>query len=125
MEASTHFCGSAGSGTASGIVFITLEDEFGVANLVVFSKLFDQYRSEILQSRLLMVEGKLQIEGEVIHVVVQRCYNITNMLSSLSHETRDIVMPLSRADERSAPVPDSRNKLLPNDDVFYKGRNFK
>src|SRR5258706_9401603 len=64
-------------GTASGICFITLEDETGTSNLVVFQKLFDEYRKEIIQSRLLMVEGKLQREGEVIHVIVQRCHNFS------------------------------------------------
>ena len=58
-------------GTAKGICFITIEDETGSANLVVFPNIFQQFRKEILQSRLLMVEGKLQIEGEVIHVIVQ------------------------------------------------------
>jgi error-prone DNA polymerase len=66
--------------TASGICFITIEDETGCANLVVFQKLFDKYRKEILQSTLLMVEGQLQVEGEVIHVVVSRCHNYTSFL---------------------------------------------
>src|SRR5678816_4075775 len=58
-------------GTAKGICFITIEDETGTANLVVFRNLFENiYRKEILHSKLLMVEGKLQIEGEVIHVIV-------------------------------------------------------
>jgi error-prone DNA polymerase len=54
-------------GTAGGVCFITIEDETGTANLVVFRNLFENiYRKEILHSKLLMVEGKLQIEGEVI-----------------------------------------------------------
>ena len=71
-------------GTASGICFITIEDETGHANLVVFQKLYQQYRKEILQSRLLMVEGKVQREGEVIHVVVKRCHNLTKLLHHLT-----------------------------------------
>jgi len=70
-------------GTASGVVFITIEDETGIANLVVFRALFDQYRKPILQSRLLMVEGKLQREGEVIHVVVRKCYNLNQLFRGL------------------------------------------
>ena len=106
-------------GTASGICFITIEDETGSSNLVVFEKLFDQYRKEILQSRLLMVEGKLQVEGEVIHVIVQRCFNLSGMLKGLMHnEDRDLPVALSRADEKTAPV-------TPKKDVFYKGRNFR
>jgi error-prone DNA polymerase len=51
-------------GTAGGICFMTIEDETGVANLVIFQSLFDTFRKEILQSRLLMVEGKLQVQGK-------------------------------------------------------------
>ena len=76
-------------GTAKGVLFITIEDETGFANLVVWSKTFEQYRKVILQSRLLMVEGKLQIAGEVIHVVVNACFNL-NELMSLDFEGRNL-----------------------------------
>jgi error-prone DNA polymerase len=118
-------------GTASGICFITIEDETGSANLVVFEKLFDKYRKEILQSRLLMVEGKLQIEGEVIHVVVQRCHNFSKLLRGLTMADSDDLplLSLSRADEKSAPYPPENKKAQVQEneqkDVFYKGRNFK
>jgi error-prone DNA polymerase len=107
-------------GTASGICFITIEDETGCANLVVFEKLFDQYRKEILQSKLLMVEGKLQIEGEVIHVIVKRCYNFSKLLRRLIvYKEDDLSLgPLSRADERSSPV-------APKGKVFPEARNFR
>lgn len=72
-------------GTASGICFITIEDEKGVSNLVVFQKLFDHYRKEILGAKLLMVEGTMQREGEVRHVVVKRCYNLTYLLRKDAH----------------------------------------
>ncbi|MBE9597808.1 error-prone DNA polymerase [Pedobacter sp. MC2016-24] len=67
-------------GTATGICFITIEDETGIANLVVFANLFDKYRKEIVQAKLLMIEGKLQREGEVTHVVASRCYNMSGLL---------------------------------------------
>ena len=57
-------------GTAKGFVFLTIEDETGFSNLVVFQNLFDKYRKEILGSKLLMAEGKLQREGDVIHVQI-------------------------------------------------------
>ncbi|RIJ47722.1 DNA polymerase III subunit alpha [Maribellus luteus] len=68
-------------GTASGVLFITIEDETGFANLVVWSTVFEKYRKVILQSRLLMVAGKLQIEGEVIHVVVNACFNMNELMA--------------------------------------------
>ncbi len=118
-------------GTAGGICFITIEDETGCANLVVFDSLFDHFRKEILQSRLLMVEGKLQVEGEVTHVIVQRCYDLTKFLrhlTALSEENLPI-LTLARGDETSIPahaqhkkqkIPESTQK-----DIFYKGRNFR
>lgn len=116
-------------GTASGICFITLEDETGCANLVVFEKLFNQYRPEILQSSLLMAEGKLQIEGEVIHVIVSRCMNCSGLLRKLTRTQQEDVVttPVSRADERSA-IPDERNKIPlagVQGKIFPEGRNFR
>jgi len=89
-------------GTAKGVLFVTIEDETGFANLVVWGKVYEKYRKEVLQSRLLMVTGKLQIEGEVIHVIVQQCVNLNGWLRTLS-----------------APEADDATK------VFYKGRNFQ
>jgi error-prone DNA polymerase len=112
-------------GTASGICFMTIEDETGVANLVVFEKLFDQYRKEILQSKLIMVEGKLQVEGEVIHVIVKSCHNFSSLLRNLT-AAQDNTLPLltlARADEKSAPVSPSYPGA--RDNIFPGGRNFK
>ena len=50
----------------------------------MFSNIIDQYRREILHSELMMVEGKLQVEGEVIHVIVEKCYDLSSMLGKLS-----------------------------------------
>src|SRR5690606_38736658 len=70
-------------GTAKGVLFVTIEDETGFTNLVVWSKIFSRYRREILQSRLLLVEGQIQVEKNVIHVVAKRCHNLNSWLSEL------------------------------------------
>lgn len=93
-------------GTATGICFITIEDETGITNLVVFQKLFDKYRKEILGAKLLMVEGKLQREGEVVHVIVQRCFNLSKLLKGLTR-------------------PEEEDEPLTGKSVFHGGRNFK
>ncbi|HVI49274.1 MAG TPA: error-prone DNA polymerase [Chitinophaga sp.] len=96
-------------GTATGICFITLEDETGIANLVVFKPIFDKYRQEIIQARLLMVAGKLQREGEVIHVVVQHCYNMNRLFDDIPiHEN-------SNANTGKAIQAE----------IFSEGRNFR
>ncbi|MBX3253301.1 MAG: error-prone DNA polymerase [Chitinophagaceae bacterium] len=118
-------------GTASGICFITIEDETGSANLVVFRQLFDKYRKEILQSRLLMVAGKLQREGEVIHMVVQQCYNLSHLLRKLipSGDEDPEVLALCRADEKDGemhPAGDRRDvqkKVVQG--TLFPSRDFK
>jgi error-prone DNA polymerase len=118
-------------GTASGIVFITLEDETGVVNLVVFKKLFDKYRKEILGSKLLMVEGRLQREGEVIHVIVQQCFNGNHLLGTMAvtNEEQSSLLTLSRADEKDAdptrPNSRKRNPRVIQTEIFPDGRNFR
>jgi error-prone DNA polymerase len=116
-------------GTASGICFITLEDETGTSNLVVFQQLFDKYRKEIIQSRLLMGEGKLQREGEVIHVIVRRCYNFSRLLGNLTGgDGNDLSVKTSRADEGSGPARDPRvekHDQVVQGKIFGEGRNFR
>ena len=119
-------------GTAGGVCFITIEDETGVANLVVFQNLFDKYRKEILQSRLLMVEGKMQKEGDVIHVIVKTCYDFTKLLRGLTPSNNEDlpVLTLARPDEKDGSPFHTENKRtqIREDvpaDVFPKGRNFR
>ena len=118
-------------GTAKGICFMTIEDETGFANLVIFEKLFDEFRKEILQSKLIMVEGNVQIEGEVIHVIVKRCYDFSKLLRQLTASKTDNpqVLTLAYADEKSVPAHAQNNKQKlkaeEEENVFYGGRNFK
>jgi error-prone DNA polymerase len=115
-------------GTASGICFITIEDETGTANLVLFQKLFDKYRKEIIQSRLLMVEGQLQREGEVIHVIVRHCYNVSRLLQRLttSNEKDLSLTSVSRSDETTSPfLPEKEESEIVQGNLFGEGRNFR
>jgi error-prone DNA polymerase len=118
-------------GTAKGVVFITIEDETGFANLVVWETIFDKYRKEIVQARLFMVEGKLQIEGAIVHVIVKRCFNLTPLLRGLTTIPNDNqpVLTLARADETTAPHPGGTNKGQVQEakmkEAFHKGSNFK
>jgi error-prone DNA polymerase len=112
-------------GTATGICFITIEDETGTANLVVFQKRFERFRKEILQSRLLMVEGKLQREGNVIHVVVQRCYNLNVLLQEMAvpiQEQKTVAETLKSEPNRNRKI---KQPKVVQTEIFYEGRNFK
>jgi error-prone DNA polymerase len=118
-------------GTAGGVCFITIEDESGFANLVVFQNLFEKYRKEILHARLLMVEGKLQREGEVTHVIVRHCYDMSHLLREMNQTNQDPpVQTLSRADEKDEYASQAVNKRTQvrkavQTEIFPSGRNFR
>jgi error-prone DNA polymerase len=76
-------------GTASGVIFVTLEDETGQINLVLWKQVAEQFRAALLNARLLGVTGELQIEGKVIHVIAQRLFDHSNLLGNLSVRSRD------------------------------------
>lgn len=76
-------------GTASGVIFLTLEDETGLANVIVHPKLVERQRRELLGARLLGVLGVLQREGEVVHLIAKRLVDHTPLLGSLPTSSRD------------------------------------
>jgi error-prone DNA polymerase len=117
-------------GTAGGICFMTIEDETGFANVVIFQSLFDTYRKEILQARLILVEGKLQIEGEVIHVIVKSCRDLSKLLRRLvpkANETPDL-LTLAYPDEQSLPPGLNKRSQVrehAQEKVIPEARNFR
>lgn len=76
-------------GTASGVTFVTLEDETGQINVIVWKKVAQEFRSILLNARLLGLAGELQIEGKVIHVIARQLFDHTEMLGGLSLHSRD------------------------------------
>lgn len=90
-------------GSAKGVCFITLEDEAGVANLVIWPKLFEHFRPVIMGARLLVVHGRVQSDGRVIHVVADRLEDRTGRLDSLSEEK--VPPTYARGDEVTHPIP--------------------
>lgn len=119
-------------GTASGVIFMTLQDEGHVANVVVWPKVFEQYRAEVLGARFCAVEGYVQSENGVIHVIAQKLVNFTPLLAKLSQTTFAAI--LTPADEVKRPIEldtrthprNVRHKLSvePAAKVMPKGRNF-
>jgi error-prone DNA polymerase len=96
-------------GTASGVVFMTLEDESGIANIIVWPKVFEKLRAIVIGARFVAVTGKLQSESNVIHVVAERMEDLTPMLGLLSERGGEID-PAARADEARTSRPDPREK---------------
>ncbi|WEX88892.1 error-prone DNA polymerase [Sinorhizobium garamanticum] len=130
-------------GSAKGVIFMTIEDETGVANIIVWEKMFKKYRAEVMGSRLVKVRGRLQSESGVIHVVAEHVEDITPMLGLLRKEARrlaasdrmdEALRPTAAARERKAlkqmrlPLParagEHRDTATEVADVMPKGRNF-
>jgi error-prone DNA polymerase len=130
-------------GTAKGVIFMTIEDETGIANTIIWSKIFERFRPVVLGARLVAVTGKLQNESGVIHVVADCLEDLTPMLATLSEDAGDLET-LARSDEVRRPQVDIHEKirrhsrsvrLLPEEPgatattseagkVMPKGRNF-
>ncbi|KKW92515.1 error-prone DNA polymerase [Sphingobium chungbukense] len=99
-------------GSAKGTMFITLEDETEVANLIVWPKLFEASRRIVLGASMMGVRGQVQKEGEVIHVIAQRLEDLSPMLASVGRrEDVASVYQVARADiVRSPMAPDPRDR---------------
>jgi len=96
----------------SGVVFATLSDEEGVANVVVWPKLVETFRREIMGARLMLVEGKVQRgEGDVVHLVAERIFDRSHELQRLSEdETQMLPAHTSHSHPRNVrTVPKSRD----------------
>ncbi|MEP3295744.1 MAG: OB-fold nucleic acid binding domain-containing protein [Pseudoruegeria sp.] len=70
-------------GTANGVIFLTLEDETGISNIVVWRKIYEQFRRAVIAGRLLRVTGRIQRENGVVHVVADHVEDISAMLDDL------------------------------------------
>ncbi len=131
-------------GSAKGTIFLTLEDETGIANIIVWPKVFELLRPVVIGARFIRVTGRLQREGEVTHVVAEKADDVTRLLSLLSSAGGD-VSALARADHVKRPLlpprarrcePEAmpgfsrrcrrpRAKPQPSGRVLPKGRNFQ
>jgi error-prone DNA polymerase len=104
-------------GSAEGVVFVTIEDETGIANVVVWPAVVEQFRRALIGSALLLVEGRLQRSPEgVVHVVAERLKDRSAALRRLDQMA--MAAPLARADELAWPQA-THNRPLP------RSRDFK
>ena len=103
-------------GSAKGVCFITLEDETGVINLVVWPDLKEKQRRVVMGARLMEVRGRVEYDDEVIHVIAHHMTDATEELHKLSDDMLNA--PVARADHVSNPLPSSFSaKFNPRDDL--------
>lgn len=128
-------------GSAKGVMFITIEDETGIANIVVWPKLFERSRRVVLGASMMAINGRIQREGEVVHLVAQQLFDLSADLSSLAERDGAFRPPTGRGDEFAHGSPgsaDSRGKAPPGvrardilvpdlhiDTLKIKSRNFQ
>jgi error-prone DNA polymerase len=126
-------------GSAKGVMFITLEDETGIANLVVWLKVFEKYRRIVLSAGMIGVYGRIQREGEVVHLVAHRLTDLSANLASVGEREASFPLPHGRGDEfhhgspgldpRGLPKgPKPRNIVDPYghiDQIKVKTRDFR
>jgi error-prone DNA polymerase len=105
-------------GSAKGVCFITLEDETGVINLVVWPDLKEKQRRVVMGARLMEVRGRVEYDDEVIHVIAHHMTDATEALYSLSDDMLN--SPVARADHVNSPLasrkaPSEKDAINPRD----------
>lgn len=126
-------------GSAKGVMFITIEDETGIANIVVWPSLFEKRRRVVLGSSMMAIHGKIQREGEVVHLIASQLEDLSGDLAALSDRDAEFKHPTGRGDEfahgspgggdaRDRPKPTKvRDIFIPDlhiDTLKVKSRNF-
>jgi error-prone DNA polymerase len=110
-------------GSAKGVVFITIEDETGIANLVIWPSLLERFRKVVMGARLVWVDGIVQRSDEgIIHIVVDTIIDRSFELLTLSDE--QLPPSFARADEIKRPIPEGRSRHPRNVSILPKSRDF-
>jgi error-prone DNA polymerase len=126
-------------GSAKGVIFITLEDESGIANLVIWPAIFEKQRRIILAAGMMAAYGRIQRVGDVVHLVAQRLTDLSSELASVGDRDCAFPLPHGRGDElhHGSPGVDPRSQpkgLKPRnildpyghiDQIKVKARNFR
>ncbi|MDS7595644.1 error-prone DNA polymerase [Agrobacterium tumefaciens] len=92
-------------GSAKGVIFMTLEDETGIANAVLWVKTFEKYRRIVLSAGMVGIYGKIQREGDVVHLVAHRLTDLSEALASVGERDKAFPLPHGRGDEFHHGIP--------------------
>ncbi len=114
-------------GTASGVIFLTLEDETGVSNVVVWPKVYERFRRIVMGGRLLQVRGYLQREGIVVHLIAQEITDMSHKLSELGHPLDEVIgITQPQADDTPRPRQNGPSARHPREQAkrLFPSRDF-
>ena len=115
-------------GSANGVIFLTIEDESGDANVVVWEQVGEQYRQGLHGSTMLMVSGYIQREGEVVHLIARSLANLSPLLATVGQRDAPFRMPHQPGDEfrNGGPSMDSRVRSAePGEGIAVKSRDYR
>lgn len=107
-------------GSAKGVMFVTMEDETGAANVVVWVKVFEKFRRTMLSASMLAVRGRIQREGDVVHLIASTVADLSAELASVGNRDMAFPLPHGRGDEAHHGAPgldprDAPKALRPRD----------
>jgi error-prone DNA polymerase len=101
-------------GSAKGVMFLTLEDETGIVNAVVWPSLFERQRRVLMTASMMGIHGKIQKEGEVVHLVAQKLFDFSSDLANLGERNGEFPLSYGRGDQvKNGGGPDSRDTHKP------------
>jgi error-prone DNA polymerase len=125
-------------GSAKGVIFITLEDETGIGNLIIWPSLFEKQRRTVLGAQMLGCRGKVQREGGTIHIIAEHMIDQSEMLRRLGGMDETFAIPTGRGDEtkhhgrpdprETQPLRRARDIFIPDlhiDTLKVKARDFR
>ncbi|MEA2791080.1 MAG: error-prone polymerase, partial [Acetobacteraceae bacterium] len=114
-------------GSAKGVLFVTIEDETGHANLILWPNVFEAQRRLILSASMIACRGKLQREGEVIHVIAEHLTDLSALLRSVGErDDKPFPLPHGRGDDaKRDSTPDSREKVVSPRDIYVRDLHIK
>jgi error-prone DNA polymerase len=124
-------------GSAKGVMFITIEDETGIANLVIWPDLYEKQRRVILSAGMMAVYGRVQREGEVVHLIAHRLTDLSPELASVGERDAAFPVPHGRGDQaktgggpdpRETPGRRPKELYVPDrgtDQIKVKARDFR
>ncbi|ODT52992.1 MAG: error-prone DNA polymerase [Methylobacterium sp. SCN 67-24] len=118
-------------------IFLTLEDENSIANIIIWQRVFERYRPVVMGSKLIRVEGKLQCESGVIHIVADRMEDLTHWLAAMSEEAQAAADQARQTTSQARPsaslkagkdprvLQSYETSVRKTSSVMPKGRNFQ
>ena len=114
-------------GTASGVIFLTLEDETGVSNVVVWPRVYERFRRSVMGGRLLRISGRLERQGIVVHLIADQIEDLSQRLSELGHPMQEAVgITQPQADDAPRPPRYPPRAYHPRDQAkrLFPSRDF-